>query len=101
MTAPTPSDPGRVRTAAGRIGPRRVPGALPAAVGRRALPADSPYGLGAKEGDIELRVEAFKVFNTPVFSAPASVAGAATFGRITSTLDNTGRQLQFAAKINW
>lgn len=51
--------------------------------------------------DIELRAEAFKLFNTPIFSAPASAAGASTFGKITSTIDTTGRQLQFALKINY
>lgn len=54
-----------------------------------------------ERGDVEFRVEAFKLFNTPIFSAPASVAGASTFGKITSTIDTTGRQLQFALKINY
>jgi len=51
--------------------------------------------------DIEFRGEAFKLFNTPIFSAPASVAGASTFGKITSTTDTTGRQFQFALKLNY
>jgi hypothetical protein len=60
-----------------------------------------PARFLGEAGNVELRAEAFKVFNTPVFSAPASVAGAATFGKITSTIDNTGRQLQFAVKVQW
>ena len=53
------------------------------------------------KGDVEFRAEAFKLFNTPIFSAPASVAGASTFGHITSTVDTTGRQFQFALKVNY
>jgi hypothetical protein len=51
--------------------------------------------------NIEFRAEAFKLFNTPIFSTPASVAGASTFGKITSTIDTTGRQFQFALKFNY
>lgn len=51
--------------------------------------------------ELEFRAEAFKLFNTPIFSAPASVAGASTFGKITSTTDTTGRQFQFAVKLNY
>lgn len=54
--------------------------------------------LGEKT-DLEFRAEAFKVFNNPIFAAPAATAGASTFGRITATVDNTGRQLQFAVKV--
>jgi hypothetical protein len=49
--------------------------------------------------NLEFRAEAFKVFNNPIFAAPSASAGTTTFGRITGTVDNTGRQLQFAAKI--
>ena len=54
-----------------------------------------------ERAEVEFRAEAFKLFNTPIFSAPASVAGASTFGKITSTTDTTGRQFQFALKLNY
>jgi hypothetical protein len=57
-------------------------------------------GLG-ESGNIEFRAEAFKVFNNPIFSAPASAVGTSTFGTITSTIDNTGRQMQFALKASF
>jgi hypothetical protein len=52
--------------------------------------------------DLQLRAEAFKLFNNPIFANPAAnVSVASTFGAITSTLDGTGRILQFAAKFNF
>ena len=52
-------------------------------------------------GNVEFRGEFFKLFNTPIFGGPSSTAGTTTFGRITSTIDNSGRQIQFALKINF
>jgi hypothetical protein len=54
-----------------------------------------------ESGNLEFRAEAFKVLNNPIFSAPAFAAGASTFGKITSTIDSTGRQLQFALKLGF
>jgi hypothetical protein len=52
--------------------------------------------------NLEFRAEAFKVFNNPIFAAASATAGSpSTFGRITSTIDNTGRQVQFALKLNF
>jgi hypothetical protein len=51
--------------------------------------------------NLQLRVEAFKVFNTPIFSSPHNIAGLSSFGRITSTIDSTGRQLQVAVRLSW
>jgi hypothetical protein len=56
--------------------------------------------LGEK-GNIQLRVEAFKVFNNVIFSNPAANISNSTFGHITSTLDSTGRILQVAMKIGF
>ena len=46
------------------------------------------------------RAEAFKVFNNPIFSNPQNNISTGTFGKITSTLDGTGRILQLALKVN-
>jgi Carboxypeptidase regulatory-like domain len=56
--------------------------------------------LGEK-GNIQLRFEAFKVFNNVIFSNPAANISNSTFGHITSTLDSTGRILQLAAKVGF
>jgi outer membrane receptor protein involved in Fe transport len=52
-------------------------------------------------GEVEFRAEFFKLFNTPIFNGPSSTAGTTSFGRITSTIDNSGRQIQFALKVNF
>lgn len=49
--------------------------------------------------NIEFRAEAFNVTNTPPLGAPATVAGAAGFGSITSAGDP--RVLQFGLKLNF
>ena len=46
---------------------------------------------------IEVRAEAFNLFNTPNFGAPNGVAGTAAFGTITSALDP--RVVQLAVKV--
>ena len=48
---------------------------------------------------VEFRAEAFNVTNTPPLGAPATVAGAAGFGSITSAGDP--RVLQFGLKLNF
>lgn len=53
----------------------------------------------AKTATLEFRVEAFNVTNTPPLVAPATVAGAAGFGSITSAGDP--RVLQFGLKVNF
>jgi hypothetical protein len=60
-----------------------------------------PVSWLGEGGNVEFRTEVFKVFNTPIFSGPSSTAGLSSFGRITSTIDNTGRQIQFALKIHF
>jgi hypothetical protein len=47
---------------------------------------------------VQLRGEAFNVFNHPSFSNPSAVFGTPSFGNITST-SNNNRELQLAAKI--
>jgi len=54
--------------------------------------------LGGERVKLQLRGEAFNVFNTPSFSNPSATFGTATFGSIGSTLI-PNRQLQVAAKI--
>lgn len=49
--------------------------------------------------NLEFRAEAFNVTNTPPLGAPATVAGAAGFGSITSAGDP--RVLQFGLKVNF
>jgi hypothetical protein len=52
-------------------------------------------------GNLEFRAEAFKLFNNTIFNAPTSTFGSSTFGQITSTIDTTGRHLQFALKLSF
>lgn len=54
-----------------------------------------------ENGDIEFRAEFFKITNTPIFSGPSATVGSVTFGRITSTIDGTGRQIQFGLKLHF
>ena len=54
-----------------------------------------------ENANLEFRAEFFKLFNTPIFSGPSSTAGINSFGRILGTIDNTGRQIQFALKVNF
>ena len=56
------------------------------------------FPLGTERVKLQLRVEAFNVFNTPSFSNPSATFGTATFGSIDSTLI-PNRQVQVAAKI--
>ncbi len=56
--------------------------------------------LGEK-GNLQIRAEAFKVFNNAIFSNPAANISNSTFGHITSTLDSTGRILQLAVKVGF
>jgi hypothetical protein len=66
-----------------------------------ALSKKFPLKMVSEKTSLEFRAEAFKVFNNPIFAGPSATAGTATYGRITSTVDNTGRQLQFAAKVTF
>lgn len=54
-----------------------------------------------ESGNIQFRAEAFKLFNTPIFGGPDNLVGTSGFGKITTTIDNTGRQLQFALRVNF
>jgi hypothetical protein len=60
-----------------------------------------PIRALSETANLEFRAEAFKLLNNTLFAAPASAAGANTFGNITGTIDNTGRQLQFALKLGF
>jgi hypothetical protein len=51
---------------------------------------------------LQLRVDAFNLFNTPQFGFPNANIGSPTVGRITSTVgDNANRSMQFALKLDW
>jgi hypothetical protein len=52
----------------------------------------------ARAGGLELRVEAFNVFNNPMYSQPNNVVGDPNFGRITGTRLNSERQIQLAVR---
>jgi Carboxypeptidase regulatory-like domain len=65
------------------------------------LSKNFPVKALGEGGNIEFRAESFKIFNNAIFSAPASAVGSSTFGTITSTIDNTGRQFQFALKASF
>jgi hypothetical protein len=50
---------------------------------------------------VELRLEAFNVFDSAVYSQPNNVVGDPNFGRITQTRLNTERQVQLAARLTF
>jgi hypothetical protein len=88
----------------GRLIGNQTYGAFYAPFQRRddvTLSKNFPIAALGERGNLEFRAEAFKVLNNVIFSAPASAAGASTFGKITSTVDNTGRQLQFGLKLGF
>jgi hypothetical protein len=60
-----------------------------------------PLPKFGESANLEFRAEFFKLFNNAIFNRPAAAAGSSSFGRITSTIDNTGRQIQFALKLNF
>jgi len=62
------------------------------------LAANKQVSLGG-QARLELRLEAFNLFNRVNFTAPASNASLSTFGTITSTFD--ARQVQLGVKVLW
>jgi hypothetical protein len=64
-----------------------------------AISKNFPISKLGEAGNLEFRAEAFKILNNTIYAAPAAAAGASNFGRITTTIDDTGRQLQFALKL--
>ena len=59
------------------------------------LSKDFPVTESAK---VQFRFSMFNVLNHPVFSAPNTTLGNASFGQISSQA-NVNRQLEFAAKV--
>ena len=55
--------------------------------------------LGGQRAKMQLRVEAFNLFNRVNFTAPAGNRTQPTFGTITSTFD--ARQVQLGVKVLW
>ncbi len=51
-----------------------------------------------RPGAVELRVEAFNVFDEPIYGQPNNVVADPNFGRITTTRINSERQIQLAAR---
>jgi hypothetical protein len=85
-------------------------GTLFGSSGRNILrgPAESRFDLALtkifpihESVNLTFRAEAFKVFNNPIFSNPQANISNSTFGKITSTIDSTGRILQLALKLNF
>jgi hypothetical protein len=63
-----------------------------------------------EQGNLQFRAEFFKLFNSPIFGflnannaqiINNNIASAATFGRLTGTVDSTGRVIQFALKLSF
>ncbi len=50
---------------------------------------------------LQFRLESFNTFNQVNFANPNSTAISGSFGKITSTFSQTGRQLQLALKLLW
>lgn len=66
-----------------------------------ALTKTFPFTRWGEGRNLQFRAEAFKVFNTPIFSGPLNIVPFSSFGKITSTIDQTGRQLQVALRLNF
>jgi len=62
------------------------------------LAASKSFPLGA-QARLQLRLEAFNLFNRANFTAPNGLRTSSAFGTITSTLDP--RQLQLGVKVLW
>jgi hypothetical protein len=50
--------------------------------------------------EVQVRVEAFNAFNTPLFYGPNATVGSGGFGSITSQA-NIGRQIQLGLRLKW
>ena len=59
-----------------------------------------PFRLPGGERSLDFRTEFINFFNTPQFDKPGVQVAAATFGKITNTV-NKGRQVQFTLKLNF
>jgi hypothetical protein len=66
-----------------------------------ALTKTFPFPHSGETKNLQFRAEAFKVFNTPIFSEPGSLVPFGSFGKIFSTIDKTGHQLQLALRLNF
>src|SRR5262249_52540160 len=67
-----------------------------------------PIRALGESGRLEFRAEFFKLTNTPIFNGPSAfastinaVGASPAFGRISSTIDNSGRQIQFALRLSF
>lgn len=71
----------------------------------KRFPLPMLYNTLGEQSNLEFRAEFFKLFNTPIFgnaaAVNANISNLATFGRITGTVDGTGRVIQFALKMNF
>jgi len=61
-------------------------------------PSPSKRFLFTEKASLQLRVEAYRVLNHPVFAAPGATAGSSAFGTINATA-NRFRTLQLGARI--
>jgi hypothetical protein len=58
------------------------------------------FRFSGGERSVDFRSEFINFFNTPQFDKPGTQLAAATFGKITNTV-NKGRQVQFTLKLNF
>ena len=58
------------------------------------------HNLSAEKMKVQFRIEAFNLFNRTVFDTGSTNLDSATFGLVTSQVNNP-RQMQVALKIYW
>ena len=63
-----------------------------------ALIKDTPFEIGNKPFDVQLRGEFFNLFNIVNFGLPTNTIKASGFGKISNTAANS-RQIQFSLKL--
>jgi len=66
-----------------------------------ALLKNVPLHMIGEQGNLQFRLETFKLFNNTIFSNPQANISNGNFGHIVSTLDGTGRVLQLGLKLNF
>jgi hypothetical protein len=67
-----------------------------------ALIKTFPISKLGESTNVQFRADFFKLFNTPIFAGPSATANVpSSFGKITKTIDNTGRQIQFGLRLNF
>jgi hypothetical protein len=55
----------------------------------------------AERRDIEFRAEAFNLLNSTTFDPPNVLLGSPSFGQVTTTTRQPGRQIELALKLHF